>query len=103
MDTIIDKLSQIEEAAVGILTHTEIEKKEYEDSIKAQREEFDTNLATETAATIEKIRSEAKSKLDSQLEKMKTNHELALKTFQEEYDNNHTSYATQIFRRITTI
>ncbi len=103
MDTIIDKLSEIEDAAVGILEHADVEKKEYEDIIKVKQHEFDASLAEQTASTINAIKSKAKRKLDAQLEEMRAKNEIALQAFQDEYDNNHTSYATQIFKRITEV
>lgn len=102
METIIDKLSQIESAAMGILAHTNVEKAEYETSMKQKRIEFDKEITEQTTSTVDTIRLEAKQKTDAQLAEMKNSSEMALKAFQDEYDTNHTNYATQIFRRITT-
>ncbi len=103
MDTIIDKLSEIEAAAVGILEHADVEKKEYEEEVNVKQRQYDEALAEQTASTINAIKLKAKQKLDAQLEELKKHNQMKLQAYEEEFETNHTKYAQQIFKRMTEV
>ncbi len=101
MDTVVAKLSEIEDAATSIITNTEVQKKEYANKIHEAQITFDAKLSEMTTNTIKGIKADAQTALDNELQAMRTNNELALKAFQEEYDQYHESYAAQIIKHIT--
>ncbi len=103
MDHVVAKLSEIEDAAVSIITNTEVQKQDYANSVKEARLLFDSNLSEMTSRTISEIRSDAKASLDAELEILNKNNELTLKAFQEEYNQYHESYAAQIIKHITEV
>lgn len=103
MDKVVAKLSEIEAAAVSIVTNTDVEKKEYARKIHEAQLLFDSKLSEMTANTISGIKADSQAALDSELQSMKTNNELALKAFQEEYDEHYESYAAQIIKHITEV
>lgn len=103
MDTIVAKLSEIEAAAVSIIMNTDVQKKEYEQKIAETKQAFDAELSDKTAKTIHSIKADSKVKLEKELETLKTNHELALNAFENEYEQHHESYAAQIIKRITEV
>lgn len=103
MDKIVAKLSEIEAAAVSIITNTEVQKKDYEQKILQEKQLFDTTLSEQTNKTIQSIKNSFQVTLDNELQSLKNNNELALTAFQEEYDQHHESYAAQIIKRITEV
>ncbi len=103
MDKVVAKLSEIEAAAVSIITNTETQKKKYEQKIQKEKEIFDATLSEQTNKTIQTIRKEFQTTLDNELASLKSNNELALAAFQQEYDQHHESYAAQIIKRITEV
>lgn len=103
MDKVVAQLSEIEAAAVSIITNTDAQKKDYEQKILQEKQLFDANLSEQTSNTINTIRTEFQKTLDQELQKLQTNSELALTAFQEEYDQHHESYAKQIIKRITEV
>ncbi len=103
MDNVVAKLSEIEAAAVAIVTNTEVQKKEYDQKIQKEKQEFDATLTEQTNQTIQSIKDEFQKMLDEQLQTIKTDSENALKAFQQEYDQHHESYAAQIIKRITEV
>lgn len=103
MDHVVAKLSEIEDAAVSIITNTEIQKREYALSVKEAQQLFDDNLSEMTTRTIGEIKADAKASLDLELEKSNQNNEQTLKAFQDEYNQYHESYAAQIIKHITEV
>ena len=101
MDSVINKLTEIEEAADAIVAHAEEQKavldKEYEERKKA----FDKELEAETQSELSKIQEELDKKrlLDGQSGANAGSIRLLLK----EYDENHTKYAQEILKRITEV
>ena len=103
MDTIINKLSEIESAAVAIVTHTDFQKKEYDDLIKQQIEDFDATVSEDTNAEIFKIKYEFQTKMNTELLKLREQNEVMLQAFQKEYDEHHEAYARQILKHIIEV
>lgn len=103
MDNVVAKLSEIEAAAVSIITNTDVQKAQYEQEVKTARQLFDSKLSEMTTNTISGIKADAQSSLEHELESMRTQNAIALKAFQEEYDQHNESYAAQILKRITEV
>lgn len=103
MDITVAKLSEIEAAAVSIVRNTDVQKKEYEQKVLEDKQLFDSNLSNKTAQTINTIKADSQAALDKELDLLKTNHEIALNAFQQEYDDHHESYAAQIIKHITEV
>ncbi len=89
MDSIVNKLTEIEDAASAIVQHAEDQKevlnKEYENKRKA----FDAELEKETQLGILDSQSGSSTEFIAALEK--------------EYEEKHTEYAHEILRRITEV
>ena len=81
MDSIINKLTEIESAASAIVQHAEAEKSALDEKFDKKRMDFDKEL-------------EAGQSQESQDE---------LNALQKEYDEKHSDYAHEILRRITEV
>ena len=93
MDAILDKLTEIENAASAIVRHAEEQKDVLGQEFDEKRKKFDEDLENKTKARLEKIRE--------QLEKEQSR--VLNSSLRKEYEEKHTEYAHEILRRITEV
>lgn len=103
MDNIVSKLTEIEEAAVSIVRHTEIQKQEYEQQIEQKRLDFDKELSLKTEERISAIKAKQEHSLEQKLSLQRSQSEQNIKAFEEEYELYHEQIAAQIIRRMTEV
>ena len=96
MDSIINKLTEIESAASAIVQHAEAEK-------SALDEKFDKELAADTQRQIQGIRDKLESETSRILSGQSQESQDELDALQKEYDEKHSDYAHEILRRITEV
>ena len=103
MDSIVNKLTEIEDAASAIVQHAEDQKevlnKEYENKRKA----FDAELEKETQLRIDAIRSGLEEKTSGILDSQSGSSTEFIAALEKEYEEKHTKYAHEILRRITEV
>ena len=103
MDSIVNKLTEIEDAASAIVQHAEDQKevlnKEYENKRKA----FDAELEKETQLRIDAIRSGLEEKTSGILDSQSGSSTEFIAALEKEYEETHTEYAHEILRRITEV
>ncbi len=103
MDSILNKLTEIESAAAAIVQHAEAEKTALDDKYDAKRKAFDAELESKTQQRIQTIRDELQAKTDSILNSQNDESNAAIEALQKEYEGKHTDYAQEILRRITEV
>lgn len=103
MDSILNKLTEIESAAAAIVQHAEAEKTVLDDKYDAKRKVFDAELESKTQQRIQTIRDELQAKTDSILNSQNNESNAAMEALQKEYEEKHTDYAQEILRRITEV
>lgn len=103
MDSIVNKLTEIEDAASAIVQHAEDQKevlnKEYENKRKA----FDAELEKETQLRIDAIRSGLEEKTSGILDSQSGSSTEFIAALEKEYEEKHKEYAHEILRRITEV
>lgn len=103
MDSIVEKLAEIEKTAEAIVEHAEAQKYEVEREIQAKRDAFDRELEMNTREEVERIRAEAKEQMDQALEEQRLKNRSAIEDLKKEYEERHTRYARQILKNITEV
>ena len=98
MDSIVEKLAEIEKTAEAIVEHAEAQKYEVEREIQAKRDAFDRELEMNTREEVERIRAEAKEQMDQALEEQRLKNRSAIEDLKKEYEERHTWYARQILK-----
>ena len=86
MDAILDKLTEIENAASAIVRHAE-----------------DEDLENKTKARLEKIREQLEKEQSRVLNSSSGASEDTICSLRKEYEEKHTEYAHEILRRITEV
>ena len=103
MDSILNKLTEIESAAVSIVQHAEAEKSILDEKYDEKRRQFDLELESETKKQIQAIQDDLQKKT-SQILSSQCDESLAqINALQKEYEENHTLYAQKILRKITEV
>lgn len=103
MDSVIDKLTEIEQTASAIVAHAEEEKAEIDREYDERRKKFDQKLEEETMVRIERIREGLESDKKHLLTGQDESSRELIASLQEEYTKNHTVYAENILKRITEV
>lgn len=103
MDSILNKLTEIESAAVSIVQHAEAEKSILDEKYDEKRRQLDLELEAETKKQIQAIQDDLQKKT-SQILSSQSDESLAqIIALQKEYEENHTLYAQKILRKITEV
>ena len=103
MDSIVNKLTEIEDAASAIVEHAETQKqvlnKEYNEKRKAFVEELEKRTQEQLRAIREDLEKNTSGILDNQNDASTE----TIRALQKEYEEKHTEYAHEILRRITEV
>lgn len=103
MESIVNKLTEIEEAASAIVTHAEAQKEVLDKEYEEKRRTFDTELENKTQARLADIRRELEKNTSGILESRNGASEDTIRALEKEYAEKHTEYAHEILRRITEV
>ncbi|MDD3140016.1 MAG: hypothetical protein PHX08_13710 [Lachnospiraceae bacterium] len=103
MDSIVNKLSEIEKAAVSIVSHAEEQKKLLEEEMEAKRTKFDDELAAETQRKIATIHAALEQKMKQELEAQEAQSIANIAAYEKEYELHHEVYAQEIIKHITEV
>ena len=101
MDSILNKLTEIESAAVSIVQHAEAEKSILDEKYDEKRRQFDLELEAETKKQIQAIQDDLQKKTSLILSSQSDESLAQIHALQKEYEENHTLYAQKILRKIT--
>ena len=103
MDSIVNKLTEIEYAASAIVAHAETQKEVLDREYDEKRRAFDEDLEKQTQARINAIRDELEKNTSGILDSQSGASTETIRALQNEYEEKHTEYAHEILRRITEV
>lgn len=103
MDSVINKLTEIEETALSIVAHAEEEKEKLSMEYEKKRKEFDQKLEEETMARIAVIQEGLEHDKKGLLTGQESASRDLIVSLQKEYEEKHKIYAEDILRRITEV
>lgn len=103
MDSILNKLTEIESAAVSIVQHAEAEKSILDEKYDEKHRQFDLELEAETKKQIQAIQDDLQKKTSLILSSQSDESLAQIHALQKEYEENHTLYAQKILRKITEV
>lgn len=103
MDSIVNRLTEIEDAASAIVQHAEEQKEMLDKEFAEKRRVFDKELEEKTRARLDKVRAELERKTSGILESQSSSSTELIAALQKEYQEKHTEYAREILRRITEV
>ena len=103
MDSIINKLTEIESAASAIVQHAEAEKSVLDEKYDKKRQDFDKELEAHTQQQIQEIQKKLEAETSRILSGQSQESQNELDALQREYEEKHSEYAQEILRRITEV
>ena len=103
MDSIVNKLTEIEDAASAIVKHAEEQKEVLNREYDEKKRAFDHDLDEKTNARLNEIRSDLETKTSQILESQSGSSTELIRSLRKEYEKKHTEYAREILRRITEV
>ena len=103
MESIINKLTEIESAASAIAEHAELQKSVLDKEYEEKRKQFDLELEQKTQAQLQKIRESLEADTQSLLNRQADSNDSCVLALQQAYENRHTFYAQEILKRITEV
>lgn len=100
MDTVIEKISEIESAATSIMDSANERKKAFAQEMAERTADFDDQLEAETEKKLEKLRTAKEEDLKARLEEQKKNSEKAMASLETYYEKNHARLTENLFNNM---
>ena len=100
MDQVIEKLSEIEEAASKIIDSADSQKKLLDQQQEERITAYDTELENSTAKEVEKLHTKLSGQLEKELSRLHDTSASTLKALEQYYDANHDALSTEIYKKI---
>ena len=101
MDTVIEKISEIESAATAIMEDSNERKKAFAKEMEERTAAFDTQLEAETNKQIEELRARMEIEMNERLEKQRNDSQNILRAMEIRYEEHHTQYVEELFNKMT--
>lgn len=101
MDTVIEKISEIESAATSIMNEANERKKAFAKEMEERTAEFDAQLEAETNKRIESLRASMEITMNNRLEKQRNDSKRVLDAMERRYKKNHSQYVEELFYNMT--
>lgn len=103
MDSVINKLTEIEEAAAAVVAHAEEQKAVLDEEYEERKKAFDRDLEERTQKRLQGIRDELEEEKKRLLEGQTQGSETSILRLREVFECHHTEYAREILARITEV
>ena len=103
METIAEKLSEIEMTARSIVDGAQEQKHQMEMKMQKQRDTFDADMEKETNEKILKIQSDLATNMEKLLKKQEEQNNNEIESLKQEFKEHHSEYAKQILERVIKV
>ena len=100
MDTVINRLSDIEKAAVSVMDGASERKKQMAREMEEKTAAFDAQLEKETQDRISQIRGKMEEELQQELRQQSEDAKATMKRLEDTYENRHEEYAQALFKNM---
>ena len=100
MDTIVNKISEIETAAVKIMNESALQKKELDEESKQRMDAYDADVDKKTEAKLADIRASLENQKKAELSSLKEAAARTILNLEKEYAENHETLAAGILKQM---
>lgn len=100
MDTIVNKISEIETAAVKIMNESALQKKELDEESKQRMDAYDADVDQKTEAKLADIRASLEKEKQAELSSLKEAAARTVLNLEKEYAENHETLAAGILKQM---
>ena len=103
METIAEKLSEIEKTARAIVDNAQEQKHQMEMQMQKKRDAFDADMEKETNEKILKIQSDLATNMEKLLKKQEEQNNNEIESLKQDFKEHHSEYAKQILERVIKV
>ena len=103
METIAEKLSEIEMTARSIVDGAQEQKHQMEMKMQKQRDTFVADMEKETNEKILKIQSDLATNMEKLLKKQEEQNNNEIESLKQDFKEHHSEYAKQILERVIKV
>ena len=103
METIAEKLSEIEMTARSIVDGAQEQRHQMEMKMQKQRDTFDADMEKETNEKILKIQSDLATNMEKLLKKQEEQNNNEIESLKQDFKEHHSEYAKQILERVIKV
>lgn len=103
MNTIIEKLSRIEEEANKVLSEEAAKKQELTREYEERAARFDEELAAETKQKIDSLRDSMEKEMKKRLDSQEQDALASIDRLEHHYEAHHEEYVNQLFQSMTEV
>ena len=103
METIAEKLSEIEMTARSIVDGAQEQEHQMEMKMQKQRDTFDADMEKETNEKILKIQSDLATNMENLLKKQEEQNNNEIEALKQDFKEHHSEYARQILERVIKV
>ena len=103
METIAEKLSEIEMTARSIVDGAQEQKHQMEMKMQKQRDTFDADMEKETNEKILMIQSDLATNMENLLKKQEEQNNNEIEALKQDFKEHHSEYARQILERVIKV
>ena len=103
METIAEKLSEIEMTARSIVDGAQEQKHQMEMKMQKQRDTFDADMEKETNEKILKIQSDLATNMENLLKKQEEQNNNEIEVLKQDFKEHRSEYARQILVRVIKV
>lgn len=103
METIAEKLSEIEMTARSIVDGAQEQKHQMEMKMQKQRDTFDADMEKETNEKILKIQSDLATNMENLLKKQEEQNNNEIEALKQDFKEHHSEYVRQILERVIKV
>ncbi len=101
MNTVIKKISEIEDAASSVMEGANGRKKAFAEEMRQRTKEFDQDLKERTEQGIEELRRRMEAEMDQKLEMQRLDAERQLEEMEQHFQTCQEDYVERLFGRLT--
>ncbi len=103
MNTVIKKISEIEDAASSVMESAGARKKAFAQEMEERTKAFDQDLKERTQQGIQELRKRMEAEMNKKLEKQRLHADRLLQRMEQNYNDHHEEYVEKLFRSLTGV
>lgn len=103
MNTIIKKLSQIEEKSVEIIENGALKKRALTKEYERRTNAFDEALSRKSEQKLNALRSDMEAGINARIKEQEEEADKAIKRLEHHYETHHKFYVEHLFRKMTEV
>ena len=100
MDTVIKRISEIEQSAVAVMDDAAARKKAFAAEMEEKTRRFDQTADEETEKKLQSLRQEMETRMNLELSGQKAEAEKQLAQMEKNYELHHETYVKKLFQEL---